>query len=258
MAQAAGSARSTASGSPGDRVGGGQSQHGAQALAAGHEAVAHRLVQRRRTRGRSREPPVERASTRSRDLEEGRGGGVGPAHPRFSPPSARLSRAGRSGFELAAIVEHLNAALGVLESGVAEPGQLHAALVQRERLLEREVALLQGLDDALELADRRFEVVRAVVGAHASCSEGSVRDMPRSVRAAVAITSQCSSPRASVTRTAWPTSSGSASRSSVRPSSDQQSAYPRPRTASGLRLASRAESVRHRVSPRPWRTRMAA
>ena len=42
---------------------------------------------------------------------------------------------------------------------MAEARQLHAALVELERFLEREVALFEFLDDALELGDGGFEVL---------------------------------------------------------------------------------------------------
>ncbi len=73
---------------------------------------------------------------------------------RTAPPSPvlvaapDLGRARARRVQLAALVEDLDAALGVLEPRVAEARQLHAALVERERLLERQVALLELLDDA--------------------------------------------------------------------------------------------------------------
>src|SRR5262249_46317800 len=54
--------------------------------------------------------------------------------------------------------------LGRFEARVAEPRELDAALVQRERLLEGEVALLELLDDRLELGDRRLEILDGRVG----------------------------------------------------------------------------------------------
>ena len=45
------------------------------------------------------------------------------------------------------------------EAGVAEARELHAALVERQRLLERQVALFELLDDRFQLGDRRFEVL---------------------------------------------------------------------------------------------------
>ena len=59
----------------------------------------------------------------------------------------------------ATLVEDLDAALGLLELRVAEARELHAALEERERLLEREVALFERLDDRLELGDGGFEVL---------------------------------------------------------------------------------------------------
>src|SRR5206468_4393922 len=65
---------------------------------------------------------------------------------------------GRRGLQLAALVENLDAALRLFEPRVTEPRELHAALVQRQRLFEREVAFLELLDDRFELGDRAFEV----------------------------------------------------------------------------------------------------
>src|SRR5580765_1534261 len=63
----------------------------------------------------------------------------------------------RRRLQLAALVEDLDAALGLLELRMAEARELHAALVQRQRLLEGEVPVLEFLDDRLELGNRRFE-----------------------------------------------------------------------------------------------------
>src|SRR5881296_3317005 len=64
----------------------------------------------------------------------------------------------RRGLQLAALVQNLDAALRLFEPRVTEPRELHAALVQRQRLFEREVAFLELLDDRFELGDRGFEV----------------------------------------------------------------------------------------------------
>src|SRR5690606_1079767 len=72
------------------------------------------------------------------------------------PPEARRRRLLR-----AAVVEDLDAALGFLEAGVAEARELDAALVERERRLERLVAVLEPLDDRLELGEGGFEVLDA-------------------------------------------------------------------------------------------------
>mgnify|MGYP003694185165 CR=1 FL=1 len=47
---------------------------------------------------------------------------------------------------------------------MAEPRELDAAFVERERLFEREVAFLELLDDGFELGDGRFEVFDGGVG----------------------------------------------------------------------------------------------
>src|SRR5581483_8287872 len=82
---------------------------------------------------------------------------------RVSATSPARERVGR-GLQLAALVEDLDALLGGLEARVAEARELHAAFVQRERLLEREIAVLELLDDRLEFGDRRFEVLDGRVG----------------------------------------------------------------------------------------------
>src|SRR6185295_16467121 len=66
---------------------------------------------------------------------------------------------GRRGFQLAALVEDLDPALGLFEARVTEARQLDAALVELQRLLEREVAFFQLLHDAFELGDRRLEIL---------------------------------------------------------------------------------------------------
>src|ERR1700712_921828 len=85
---------------------------------------------------------------------------------------------GRRRLQLAAFVQDLDAALGLLQLRVTEPGQLHAAFVQRERLFEREVAFFEFLDDHFELGDRRLEVFDGGVGhlsalsKHEACKGG--------------------------------------------------------------------------------------
>src|SRR5882762_7685944 len=72
-------------------------------------------------------------------------------------------RSGRR-LQLAALVENLDAALGLFEPRVTEARELHAALVQRQRLLERQVALFELLDYRFELGDGAFEVFDRRVG----------------------------------------------------------------------------------------------
>ena len=137
---------------------------------------------RRPARGRVREMPSRRlVSTRSAGLRR-----------------RRRPSDGRRRLQLAALVEDLDAALGFLEPRMAEPRQLDAALVERERLLERQVAFLELLDDRLELGDRGFEVLNGGVG---PCRRYALR-----LRCVLSCsrTSQSSSPFASVTRTDRP------------------------------------------------------
>src|SRR5258707_7744134 len=72
-------------------------------------------------------------------------------------------RGGRR-LQLAAIVEDLDATLGLLQPRVAEARELHTALVELQGLLEREGALLALLDDGFELRDGRLAVFDRFVG----------------------------------------------------------------------------------------------
>src|SRR5437773_249433 len=67
-------------------------------------------------------------------------------------------------FQLAALVEDLDATLGLLQPRVAEARELYAALVELKGLLEREVSLLELLDDRFELGDGGFEVLDGCLG----------------------------------------------------------------------------------------------
>src|SRR6516225_7599736 len=86
-------------------------------------------------------------------------------------PCRKTSRGGRAGaalplitqsrrrrLDFAAFVEDFDSPLGILEPRMAEPRQLHAAFVERERLFEREVALLELLHNRFELRDGRLEI----------------------------------------------------------------------------------------------------
>src|SRR5206468_10259300 len=97
--------------------------------------------------------------------------------------------------ELAALVQNLDAALGLFEPRVTEAGELHATLVERQRLLERQIALLELLDDRFELGDGAFEIFDRRIS-------HSVFDTLASI-----------SPRLKVTRTVSPGSTADASRS---------------------------------------------
>src|SRR5262245_22757247 len=54
--------------------------------------------------------------------------------------------------------QDLDFLLGLLESALADARQLHAALEVTQRLVERQVALLEFLDDRFQLGDRALEV----------------------------------------------------------------------------------------------------
>src|SRR5689334_8147407 len=57
-------------------------------------------------------------------------------------------------------LQYLDLLLRVLESGLAERNELGAALVRGERIGERQLAALHRGDNALELGERGFEILR--------------------------------------------------------------------------------------------------
>src|SRR5262245_43340750 len=108
--------------------------------------------------------------------------------------------------ELAAFVQQLDPAFGVLEPCVTELGQGDAAFVEGQRLLERQFAFFELFDDGLELRDSGFEVLDRGV-AH------PVRDTLASI-----------APRLKVTWTVSPGDRSAASRIARVRSSFQQTA----------------------------------
>jgi hypothetical protein len=64
----------------------------------------------------------------------------------------------RRRLDFAPLVEDFDPPLGRLQRRVTEPRQLHAALEELERPLERKVALFERFHDCLELGDRRLEI----------------------------------------------------------------------------------------------------
>src|SRR5436305_6283601 len=123
----------------------------------------------------------------------------------------------RRRLELATLVENFYPALRVLEARVTEPRQLHAALVQSERLLERQLTFLEFLDDRFELRDRRFEVLDRRDG-------GAGR-----IAHVVFVTLASIEPRLKVTRTVSPAATSVEARTTRR-SSVQHTEYPRAST----------------------------
>src|SRR5262249_45782286 len=75
-----------------------------------------------------------------------------------------LFEGGGRGLQFAALVEQLDPPLRLFEPCVAEAGELDAALVERQRLLEGEVAVLELLHDRFELGDGGLEVFNGRVG----------------------------------------------------------------------------------------------
>src|SRR5207248_11039243 len=151
--------------------------------------------------------------------------------------------------DVAAFAQDLDAAFSLFKARVTKAGQVNAALVQRERLLERQVALLELLDDRVELRDRGLEIFNGSIGHVETLHHGVVYDLSR--------TSQFNSPFSSVTRTPSPRCTDSASRIIRVRSSFQQTAYPRPRTASGLSASSRLAQAPGCACAR-WRRRVIA
>ena len=143
-----------------DRFRRGERQQRPQPFAAGDHAVAHRLGTtagaRRRRHGRKRSSAASTARRRASSQAADRGNEIAVTSCSGSSPSPSDAR---RGLDLAALVEHFDAALGLFELGVAEARELHAALEELERLLEREIAFLERLDDRLELGDGGLEVL---------------------------------------------------------------------------------------------------
>src|SRR5438552_2529739 len=132
----------------------------------------------------------------------------------------------RRGPQLAAFAQQLNVPLRVFEARVAELGQRHPALVELERLFDRQVAaLFELLDDGVQLADGCFEVLDHLT--------------PETLAAIV--------PRLNSTCTVSPFFTSAASRMACVRSSFQQTAYPRPSTLSGLSESSRPASAPSRA-----------
>src|SRR3954465_10646363 len=144
------------------------------------EATSRRLFQRRPAPGSGgdvcRRPPSCSASLRRR--RRCRLGGMADIAPVPLPPARdgwrgtrsplilRIRRSGRTGgegrarrLELAPLVEDFDALLRILETRVAEPRELHPALVELQRLFEGQLAILELLDDRFELRDRRFKIL---------------------------------------------------------------------------------------------------
>ena len=76
----------------------------------------------------------------------------------FAGPLTSAPKPGGAGLSFAALVQNLDALLGLFESRVAEARQMDAALVELQRRFERQVAFFELLDDGLELGDRGLEV----------------------------------------------------------------------------------------------------
>src|SRR5690606_7986254 len=114
-----------------------------------------------------------------------------------------------SGARLSTFVEQLDPVFGLLEPRMAEPGEVHAALVQGERGLERKVSRFELAHDAIELGDRGFEVL-----------DGGIDGLVAHDLSVRPVTRHWSAPRSTSTRTASPSCTVSTSRMiRVRPAS---------------------------------------
>src|SRR5262249_3129207 len=128
-----------------DRIRGGERETGPQPFAAAKQGIPHRLVDERRSAGRKRmfesgldeaaelgEGVVEWASAHARSVLVG-----------IEQPGGL--------FQIAAFGEDFDAPLGRAQLIVAVARELDPALEERERFLERKIALLELLDDLLQL-----------------------------------------------------------------------------------------------------------
>src|SRR6185369_1777535 len=138
--------------------------------------------------------------------------------------------------------EQLDRALRLLQLGVAQAGETDALLVEDERLLEGQLALLQLLNDLVQLLERGLEGGRLFGGQASSFP----------------VTCAASAPDCTRMRSASPTATSAASRTRW-PEPSKTSAYPRERTASGERESSlparRASALRRAATC--WRARPA-
>src|SRR6185295_13552061 len=165
-----------------------------------------------------------------------------------SPVAAREGRlpgsAARVEDEIPARVleEQLDLALRLLQLGVAEAREPHALFVEDERLLEGQLALLELLDDLVQLLQGGLEGGRLFGGQASS----------------LPVTCAASAPDCTRMRSASPTETSAASRTRW-PEPSKTSAYPRERTASGERESSlparRASALRRAATC--WRARPA-
>src|SRR5439155_8261608 len=145
-------------------VSGGERENRAKALTAGKHAVAHRLAHDRGTRRRFGQIAIERfIDARARRLDE-RSERSDSSHASVAFRLVTGGQRRRRRLEVAALAQDLDAAFGFLEAGVAETGKLYAALVQQQRLFERQVAFFELLDDRFEFGDGGFEVLYRSVG----------------------------------------------------------------------------------------------
>src|SRR5207249_515845 len=123
-------------------------------------------------------------------------GGAPPARPRAKAPPRTADRRAPTASSLAegrllgpalavedeiasrVLHEQLDLAFCLLQLGMAEPREADPLLVEGERLLEGQLALLEALDDRLQLLERGLEAGRLLV-AHASSFEVTTAPRPR-------------------------------------------------------------------------------
>ena len=152
------------------RLGGGERERRAQALAAREEQVPHGRVQRRGLGVGRRQRGVERALDRRQALEQ-----IGPQI-HYSALLGLLERSRHPA--LALPHQHLDAPLRVRELLRAATGERDAGLEGAQGVLELELALLEPIHDRLELLERGLEG-GPIGGPSAAVSAGGVSDLRR-------------------------------------------------------------------------------
>src|SRR5690606_39053881 len=125
----------------------------AAVLARPAARAARRRGRFRRRPGSGRQTPGTRRAPTSPSA-------IGPALAQFL-----LERVGHVA-EAAAFGQRLDALFGIFESVVAEARETDAAFEQRERLLERKVALLERVHDLVEFGHCRLEVLGLLWSGH--------------------------------------------------------------------------------------------
>ncbi len=228
-----------------DGVGAGQAEDRTQPLAAGDQAVAHRRGDDAGASGGAGRIAASAASTSARRASRYSASPSAVVTPCPSRDRCSSPNPGGAGLTSPRSFRISMRRLGLFEPCVAEARQVDAALVELQRRFERQVALLELLDDGLELGDGGLEVLDGRDPRVSVSGRRVLGPRPASVRLETSpltspdvryrrfalrcysfrsLTSQVNSPCSSVTTTCEPFSTRAASRMIAVRSAFQQTA----------------------------------